>query len=148
MQTRSCASLQSVLRHQFEVGSHCALCRRHRGGPAPGLSQSIVRWKLCPARGSCRCATGVGRPLSVTLTTSICSPFFAFHPAFFLLPLSFPTSINVTCALDDTFRSQMVPKIPCGSKGHRMQVRLEKRLYYDPCDVPFDAITKTQALRC
>ena len=71
-----------------------------------------------------------------------------FHPAFFLPPLSFLASIHVTCALDDTFRSQMVPNIHSGSKGHRLQVRLEKRLYYAPCDVPFDVITKTQALRC
>ena len=62
--------------------------------------------------------------------------------------MSFPTSVNVTCVLDDTFRSQMVRNIHSGSKGHRVQVRLEKRLYYAPCDVSFDAITKTEALRC
>ena len=31
-------------------------------------------------------------------------------------------------------------------KGHRIQVRLQKRLYYGPCDVSFDAITTTEAL--
>ena len=106
MQTRSCASLQTVLRHQFVEENHCALCRRHRGGQL---------LELCHARGSCRCATYVGGVLRPCLSCTNKAATATTR----LLNILFPSrgehttcAISIASILVAESRSNVAPSLP------------------------------------